>query len=363
METITLSRQDLYDRVWSKPIHQLSKELGLSDVGLAKLCRRHQIPVPGRGYWEKKRYGHDVQQQPLPALAGTERHPIAIHGRDRPIPHSPDDNLAAQIAFERRSDNRISVPPEDEMTHWLLEGVEAQARVAKADAEGVVKALRGGVSIQVTRPLLPRAVRLTQVLLAALEQRRWLGAIAGDASKTTVTVNGETLAISVNETSKLVPHRLTSEERMQIEKGWSAQWLRKYDEVPAGGLALSISYPPSLGVRRTWKDDGRHQVEEHLNAFMIGLLRAAAIRLKRASKERYEREQAAEERRWRDAKRLELQQQAFVALLDEQADEWSRLQRLRQYLSALEEHVSRGVDDQTERNWLTCGRAGISAEI
>jgi len=332
----------------------------LSDVGLAKLCRRHQIPVPGRGHWEKKRHGHDVQQQPLPALAGTERHPIAIHGGERPIPHVPDDTLAAQIAFERRPDNRINVPPENETTHWLLEGVTAQVRVAKADADGIVTVLRGGVSIQVTRPLLPRAVRLTQALLTALEQRGWLGTIAGDASKTTVTVNSETLGISVNETAKQVPHQLTSEERRQIEKGRSVQWFRKYDEVPAGGLALSISYPPSLGVRRTWKDDHRHQVEEYLNAFMVGLLRAAAvISRKRESKVRDEREQATEERRWRDAKRLELQQQAFVALLDEQADEWNRFQRLRQYLDALEEHVSRAGDDQTARNWLTWVRSYV----
>ncbi len=294
METITLSRQELYDRVWPKPIQHLSNEPGLSDVGLAKLCRRQQIPVPGRGYWEQKRHGHAVTQQRLPDLPATEPHPIAIHGHDRPIPHSPDNDLAAQIALERRSDNRINVPAEDEATHWLLEGVVAQALVAKVDVEGIVTALRGGVSIQVTRSLLPRAVRLTQALLTALEQRGWLGTIAGDASKTTVTVDGETLAISVNETSKQVPHRLTSEERRQIEKGRSLQWLRKYDEVPAGGLALSISYRPSLGVRRPWKDDGRHQVEEHLNAFMVGLLRAAAvISWKRESRERHEREQEA----------------------------------------------------------------------
>ena len=42
---ITLTRQQLYNRVWSDPIHTLSKEFGLSDVGLAKACRRHQIPV------------------------------------------------------------------------------------------------------------------------------------------------------------------------------------------------------------------------------------------------------------------------------------------------------------------------------
>jgi hypothetical protein len=33
---ITLTRQQLYDRVWTDPIHTLSKEFGLSDAGLEK---------------------------------------------------------------------------------------------------------------------------------------------------------------------------------------------------------------------------------------------------------------------------------------------------------------------------------------
>jgi hypothetical protein len=50
MPTLTLTIQQLYDRVWSEPIHRISKEFGLSDRGLGKLCAHHKIPVPERGY-------------------------------------------------------------------------------------------------------------------------------------------------------------------------------------------------------------------------------------------------------------------------------------------------------------------------
>ncbi len=55
--SIRLTRKELYDRVWAEPMQTLSRELGLSDVGLAKICRRHGVPVPARGYWAKKRVG------------------------------------------------------------------------------------------------------------------------------------------------------------------------------------------------------------------------------------------------------------------------------------------------------------------
>ena len=32
---------------------KLARKLDISDVGLAKACRRHNIPRPPRGYWAK----------------------------------------------------------------------------------------------------------------------------------------------------------------------------------------------------------------------------------------------------------------------------------------------------------------------
>ena len=56
--TQSITREDLYERVWETPIDTLRKEFGLSNVGLGKLCDRWHIPVPPRGYWAKKRPGH-----------------------------------------------------------------------------------------------------------------------------------------------------------------------------------------------------------------------------------------------------------------------------------------------------------------
>jgi predicted Zn-dependent protease with MMP-like domain len=44
----TLSRKELYDLVWSTPILKVADQFGLSDRGLAKICERNQVPVPGR---------------------------------------------------------------------------------------------------------------------------------------------------------------------------------------------------------------------------------------------------------------------------------------------------------------------------
>ena len=43
---IPLTRAELYEKVWATPMRAIAKEFGMSDVGLAKICRKHDIPVP-----------------------------------------------------------------------------------------------------------------------------------------------------------------------------------------------------------------------------------------------------------------------------------------------------------------------------
>ncbi len=62
----SMKRSDLYVLVWSKPITKAAIELGVSDVGLAKACRRNAVPVPARGHWAKLAAGKSSPQTPLP---------------------------------------------------------------------------------------------------------------------------------------------------------------------------------------------------------------------------------------------------------------------------------------------------------
>src|SRR2546429_6782861 len=66
---VALTREQLYDVVWSEPIRTVAARYGLSDRGLAKVCIRLHVPVPGRGYWQQKAVGKKVRQPPLKALS------------------------------------------------------------------------------------------------------------------------------------------------------------------------------------------------------------------------------------------------------------------------------------------------------
>lgn len=45
----TISRQALFEDVWTRPLSTIAPEYGISGAGLRKFCDRAGIPTPGRG--------------------------------------------------------------------------------------------------------------------------------------------------------------------------------------------------------------------------------------------------------------------------------------------------------------------------
>jgi hypothetical protein len=64
METST--RRRLHDLVWSGPMRDAAKKLGLSDNGLRKQCVKAFVPLPPQGHWNKVHAWQKVKTIPLP---------------------------------------------------------------------------------------------------------------------------------------------------------------------------------------------------------------------------------------------------------------------------------------------------------
>lgn len=94
-----ISREDIYEKVWSTPGTKLSEELGVSDVAIAKRCRKLNVPRPPRGYWAKLEAGH---RQKKPAL-----------------PPTPEEVFVQEAG--KPMGRRLSLPPEARALHPLAE--------------------------------------------------------------------------------------------------------------------------------------------------------------------------------------------------------------------------------------------------
>jgi hypothetical protein len=123
------SRQQLYDLVWAGPMTTQAKSLGISGVGLAKACRRGDIPVPPRGYWARLAAGQRVARTPLPRRAPGMSDRVTV-GAGRPQAFQPERD-EGQHGHEDADDSvKAELPPSPPVYDETLDEVEARIRRA-----------------------------------------------------------------------------------------------------------------------------------------------------------------------------------------------------------------------------------------
>lgn len=107
---IRAPRDELYRKVWERPVSVVAKEYGISDVGLAKMCRRLNVPVPRRGYWAKKQHGEAVEPVPLPPAPADVTPEVTITATRRSAPDPEQLEKAAEITDAEYLDvNQVQV--------------------------------------------------------------------------------------------------------------------------------------------------------------------------------------------------------------------------------------------------------------
>jgi hypothetical protein len=334
-EGIKISRQTLYDQVWSTPMARLSKEYGISDVALAKICKKLNVPYPGRGYWRRKETGKAVKQLPLPPSSDPAKQAVTIHPTIRPDSLEPvSEETTQRITAEQTPEQKIEVPDRLGKTHRLLSGHLTEWRSASVDEYGAIRSgsLRQ-LNIRVSPQHLSRAVCIMNALFLALEIRSHQVGIQDGYKKTLgVRIDGQPVEFGLEEKFQRIE---CSEEKNRKQDLWE---YRRYEYVSTGTLILKITEWGADGLQKTWSDGKTTKLENCLNDFVVGLLKVAeavkARRLKQEQEEQLRRE--AERRRQEEAiKRQE--ELARLQALEQEASNWTKAQQLRSYLSALKD--------------------------
>jgi hypothetical protein len=393
---LTLSREDLYELAWSKPISELSKDFGISDVGLAKRCRRLGVPLPGRGYWARI----DAGQKPYrPKLSRREPQrddqdaltvPAAVSEEER-LPTEGEQSqeeawLAERLAFEQRPENVVVVEQtpslwdpvilrhRDELRTEVKEVLLSRAaheRYEKLPASHKQRnwnndgwkwrsMLRGGQRLRdyhkprafrVTLETLERALAITNAIAIAGKARGFV--LRDDEKVGRITVVGHTAELQF---------RITEHLDTKIRpSSWRKGETEKY-KVPTGRLRITMTDGWREGP--IFQDKGNVKLEMLLNRFFGALYKPIVKQRKEAreAKVRREQERLAELKRAEAAKiRAEEENKAAAErrkrdALCAEAQKWENAQRIRAYVERVQRAKSGGG-----RNHATAG-VGRQAE-
>lgn len=395
---LTLSRQELYELVWSKPVTEVAREMGLSDVAVAKRCRQVQVPVPPRGYWARVAAGQTPRRIPLAKYrdsanrrgatkrssvlsaplrdeaqsesheAGLERpgvraHPeptVTFHGKERaelaaPVPPSPH-----RVALDAKL-SQLPVPA-DAPESWLA--MDDRTLSPPGWPENLRTRARLPVIAVHSQPSMVRARRILTQLIHVITQLGWrFNPKAPDPEPTYYRrryetpeeaagraahflIEDERLFVSITERQRRIERALTAAEQRERRRNPSGYifYADRYSYHPTAELTLHVSRSNGRGSGfAAFRDSKRKPLEVKIS-YVVRCLLDEAFDIKerrRAAAEAAERQRREDERRERIRKTREAHAY-LISTLEAQVGAWERAQRLRRYLRAARRTLAPG---------------------
>lgn len=324
-----ITREALYELVWEKPLSTLGPELGYSDVGLSKVCKKMRIPRPGRGYWAKKAAGKRLRRIPLEPLRDQDREtPRQLEPPPTSEPQPLPEPVALQVAHEALAENKIVVQSALRRPHPLVRTtLAALGRSTGSRGDGYLGNWKTRyLDVDVSKPLLKRALRIMDAVLKAFEARGWHVSLGKDGRNSYVEILGQRIPFGIREPRRQV--RATEDDD-------DGRRNRRREE-PSGTLALVLRESWGRSVKKTVGESERRPLEERLNDFMV-----AAVKLAHQRAEWERRRRALEERcRAQESARLEAKRRREIearriGVLEAQAERLHQSRRILELMAAV----------------------------
>ena len=331
-KTIELTRQQLYDEVWSEPMIKVAARYGISDVGLKKVCKRNSIPVPSRGYWRKIETGNKVKRLPLPKVVN-ER-PVRFQSHDTWAANQPDTEVVArQKMMEAQPDYAITVKPTLRGSHSRVQELREKFEVAREDDYGRVTLDCLPFTVKVGPKSARRVLLILDALFNAFEQRAFEIKYFPNHyyGKTRLVVQEESFVFKITE-------GVTRESSAESSRKPPPQFYQpKYIFNPNGLLTLEIATWSGEGFRKKWRDKKDTPLEAQLNDFMIGLVKLADYQhAQTLIKQEEERKRQLELKRKQDIERERKREEMSRERLVREANAWEKAARVRSFIAAVE---------------------------
>ena len=345
-EEIIINRTVLYRQVWSYPVTEVAKQYGISDVGLAKICKKLNIPKPGLGYWAKKQNGHKVQQLPLPKLGLGDTATYTIRkAKSEPIETESEDMQKARV-FESKPENKVVVKSTLRGLHPHVQQTKAKLKDPHTDQYHRCSGGLGAFSIAVCKQSIRRTLLILDALIKALEARGYSSSLCNEyGEKTTISINDEEISFTVQESVRQIPNPNPRHE------GSLSFLNNKWDYVPTGKLMLKIDeyLPGTKSIR-----DGKVQrVEEKLNEFIFLLIKTAETKKVRAHQNEIRRKE--DEKRTRIEREALLKREREKELLQQLFDNtasWNKCVLARDYIAAVQSHADEESEGGELESWV-----------
>jgi hypothetical protein len=171
-----ISRDELYELVWAKPLTKLSKQLSVSGTDIVRACEVMDVPRPRAGYWNKLKVGRAPEPEPLPE---PNKSTLLQWSKEDRLPQKP------RIRRMKKEASSEQAAPERNRVHLLVRGAKEHfLNSHPVDEGGYLKPFkRLLVDVATSSKCLENGLALASELLMAFETAGHRVSIAEAGSK------------------------------------------------------------------------------------------------------------------------------------------------------------------------------------
>jgi hypothetical protein len=340
------NREELYAEVWEKPLVKAAAKYNISAVALGKVCRKLQIPLPGRGYWTKKEFGKPVEKSPLPEAANL---PVVRRMKNAfANTMGREDDKAAEVENDpeliRIAAMKKAVIPVNANAkfHKFVEQTRRTLKEAHEDSRGILirPRVEPTLDIRVSKKMLDRALRLMNAFVLKIESEGFtLQVERGENGKQRIytQVFNQTVHFSI------VEKAFQKNKREVKEYSWTRV---VYDYEPCGALEFHVGDDSYYSGFRSFRDGKTRKLEYLLGeCFAELMLDARRQRNKAEARQRQEVEQRKKDQELEELAKLIKDEEKKISDLNSWVEDWARARRMRKFIVALEKEWTRqGID-------------------
>jgi len=356
--SVKLTREQLYEEVWKTPIHRLSVKYGLSDVGLAKACKRMDIPRPPRGYWRRKEVGARVKQIPLPEPKDGAQLEIEF----RPVYGRAKRGWKTGGRGDQSSPYRLEVSEFLQDAHPLIDSSKSRLEALSENKSGLlITKVKRCLDLQVSRNHLDRCLRLLDAIFKEWEEKGNCVAIgtSGDKGVTVLRAGEEEIQLSIVEEVKEFEIEPTKEELLHPK--WT--WKKRSEIRPTGKLTIHLSGDYIANGRtfhRRYSDGQKAPIEMKGGRMLDAALqyleeRGAYLEEKEREREAWREQQrlwAIERKKQEEESRKREEERRRVREFLDAYEKWTESQRVRAFIEACKLKMAAELDHSEFEPWV-----------
>ncbi len=385
-----ISRDELYELVWSKPMTKVAEQFEVSNSYMARVCASLNVPRPERGYWAKLAVGKAPSREDLPEARPGDQLSWSKGGElstpEKPRPHhrslkaplaSLESRLAksgthalVQSAREHFENGR---PVEDgaylkPYKKVLLDVTTSNACLSKilGFANNLFNSLEAAGHRVVLAPSDQRfsRPRIDERQDTGKQRNHYQNSLWSPGRPTLVYVGTVPIGLAILEVSEEVLMRYIGNSKYIREADYvppkASRYARDFTwttnkEIPSGRLRL-IAYSPYHRVSWSsrWDETANSTLEETLPA-VVKAIESAAVELATKLEEADRRAEiahqewlAAQERRAKEEDRHQVEKSFRESRerLIETIQQWSQVIGVEQFLRGVEERASVLIDEE-----------------